>query len=47
MAPLGSKRYFQSLTVVEEHGGEFRSLTLGEVLFVPMIGQTEKGTHAH
>lgn len=46
VAPLGSTRYFQSLTVVEKHGEQFRSRALGEVLFVPMIGQAEKGTPA-
>jgi protein-L-isoaspartate(D-aspartate) O-methyltransferase len=42
VVPLGSTRYFQTLTVVEKQGGEFRSRTLGEVLFVPMIGQATK-----
>lgn len=43
VVPLGSTRYFQSLTVVEKRGGEFRSRTLAEVQFVPMVGQATKG----
>lgn len=43
VVPLGSTRYFQTLTVVEKHRGVFRSRTLGEVRFVPMMGQAAKG----
>jgi protein-L-isoaspartate(D-aspartate) O-methyltransferase len=40
--PLGSTRYWQNLTIVEKHEGEFRSRALAEVQFVPMIGRAVK-----
>lgn len=43
VVPLGSTRYFQSLTVLEKRGGEFLSTTLGEVSFVPMVGRAARG----
>jgi protein-L-isoaspartate(D-aspartate) O-methyltransferase len=40
--PLGSTRYYQTLTLVEKKGGELKTRYITDVVFVPMTGEALK-----
>lgn len=42
LLPLGSTRYYQTLTLVEKKGGELKTRHITGVRFVPMTGDVQK-----